>query len=157
MPLLADRKPNTVGYLESRGLKLSGPGKWKTTLCESHGGSDSMRVNTETGGWCCMACGAKGGDALSYVMQVDGLSFIDAAKALGCWQDAPDGHVPRNPRPAGLSAGDALHLLREESRLLGVAWAMQRAGHQLSEAESQRALEAVGRINLISGGLDGAH
>jgi hypothetical protein len=157
MPLVRERMPGTLEIRERYGHRTSGRGKWLTGECPFHGGSDSLRVNTETNGWCCMACGAKGGDALAYVMQLDGLGFVDAAKQLGCWEDAPDGRVPRNPRPAGLSAGDALHLLREEARLVGVAAAMVGAGQRLADTERQRVLEAVGRINLISGGLDAAH
>ena len=61
-----------------------------------------MRVNTQTGAYCCMAgCGARGGDVLAYHMAAHGLAFVDAAKALGAWID--DGRLPpsrptrRNP------------------------------------------------------------
>lgn len=47
--------PDTESYFEAEGFDLKGPGKWKTTRCDFHGGSDSMRVNTEGGGWVCMA------------------------------------------------------------------------------------------------------
>ena len=60
--------PEPVGYFEERGLVLTGPAraKWRTTACTFHGGSDSMRINTQTGAWVCMAgCGAKGGDVLA--------------------------------------------------------------------------------------------
>ena len=54
--------PDPVAFYESHGLKLTGRGKWRTTSCTFHGGSDSMRVNTETGAFACMAgCGARGG------------------------------------------------------------------------------------------------
>jgi hypothetical protein len=157
MPVARERIPHTREVLEQHGQRPQGRGDWLTFGCELHGGSDSLRVNTKTNGWCCMACGAKGGDAIAYVMQLDGIGFVDAAKQLGCWDEAAHGPAPSNPRPAGLSAPDALYLLREEARLIGTAWAMQRAGHVLTDAESERALQAVGRINLISGGLDAAH
>ena len=41
--------PDAVGYYESEGLKLTGRGKWRTTECKFHGGSDSMRINTDSG------------------------------------------------------------------------------------------------------------
>lgn len=94
--------PEPLTYFEDAGLRLIGSGKWKTTRCEFHGGSDSLRINTETGGWCCMACGAKGGDVLAYHRQANGLDFIGAAKDLGAWQDN-DGKEPtpaRAPRKA---------------------------------------------------------
>ena len=39
----------------------------------------------ERGAFKCMTCGAKGGDLLAFHMRRHGLSFIDAAKALGAW------------------------------------------------------------------------
>ena len=84
-----DRLPNPAEYFDDRGFTLSGPrsAKWKTTRCPFHGGSDSMRVNVHSGGWCCMNCGAKGGDVLSFEMQLTGAEFVPAAKALGAWID----------------------------------------------------------------------
>ncbi len=46
-----ERMPDPVSYFEGEGLKLSGPGKWKTTGCTFHGGSDSMRINVASGAW----------------------------------------------------------------------------------------------------------
>ena len=57
--------PDAVGYYESEGLKLTGRGKWRTTECKFHGGSNSMRVNVATGAFRCMNCGARGGDVLA--------------------------------------------------------------------------------------------
>ncbi len=58
-----DRKslPDSTAYFSSCGLELRGPrhSVWKTAPCQFHGGSDSMRINTVTGGWICMACGEK--------------------------------------------------------------------------------------------------
>ena len=77
-----EKLPDPVSYYESQGLALLGSHRstWKTTECRFHGGSDSMRVNTVTGAWVCMACGVKGGDVLSYLMLSNGMEFIDAAK-----------------------------------------------------------------------------
>ena len=63
---MRDRLPDPVSFFEAEGLTLTGPGKWKTTRCDFHDGSDSMRVNSESGAWRCMNCGAKGGDVLAY-------------------------------------------------------------------------------------------
>ena len=79
-----DLLPDPLTYFEKQGLQLHGRTKWRTGCCVFHGGSDSMRFNTETGGYVCMAgCGAKGGDVLAYHMQAHGLSFVDAARELG--------------------------------------------------------------------------
>ena len=66
--------PDALTYFENRGLTLKGPpsAKWKSTACNFHGGSDSMRVNMASGAWVCMSCDAKGGDVLSYEMQASG-------------------------------------------------------------------------------------
>ena len=74
--------PDPVSYFENQGLTLKGPNraKWKTTACNFHGGSDSMRVNTENGAWVCMSCGEKGGDVLAYEIKVSGAEFQDATK-----------------------------------------------------------------------------
>lgn len=77
--------PAAPEYIEQQGLKVVGRGKWVTTECRIHGGSDSMRWNLHSGGWVCMACGAKGGDVLAHHMAWCGLSFLDAAKELGAW------------------------------------------------------------------------
>ena len=89
MPFDRTLLPDPVTYFENQGLTLKGPrsAKWKTTVCNFHGGSDSMRVNVATGAWVCMSCGEKGGDVLAYEIKDGGREFVDAAKALGCWVD----------------------------------------------------------------------
>jgi len=49
MSFSRDNLPDPTTYFEGVGLNLRGPGKWKTTRCEFHGGSDSLRVNTRDG------------------------------------------------------------------------------------------------------------
>jgi DNA primase len=46
----------------------------------------SLRVNVETGGYRCMACGTKGGDVLAFHRARYGLSFMQAARDLGAWR-----------------------------------------------------------------------
>ncbi len=111
-----DRLPDPISYFEAQGFPLRGPGLWRTARCDFHGGSDSLRINTRSGGWCCMACGAKGGDVLAFHMQHHGLNFYEAAKALDCWS----GDAPQRPRgPADLSDRDRLELVAWE---LQIAW-----------------------------------
>ena len=123
-------------------------GKWRTTECRFHGGRDSMRINTSTGAFCCMAgCGARGGDVLAYHMAERGLSFTDAAKALGAWVD--DGRAAPT-RPAPLPARDALQLLAAESNLIAVAAANLAHGVALAHVDLARLLQAAGRITRIA-------
>ena len=144
-----DALPDAQTFYEERGLKLNGPSraKWKTTRCEFHGGSDSMRVNTKTGAWVCMAgCGAKGGDVLAYHMAADGVDFITAAKELGCWQD--DGK-PAPVRPSGLSARAALELLRPSVYLVFVAAGNLAQGVVLTNNDREKLADASAQILKI--------
>ena len=89
MSFIRDRLPDALDYFAREGLELSARGKWRTARCVFHDGSDSMRINTQTGGFCCMVCEAKGGDVLAFHMQRHGLGFVDACKALGAWEGQP--------------------------------------------------------------------
>jgi hypothetical protein len=141
--------PDPGNYFENQGLTLKGPrsAKWKTTTCNFHGGSDSMRINLATGAWVCMSCGEKGGDVLSHHMAAHGLEFIEAAKALGCWQDDGKPHAPQKPKP--LSPGAALSVLAFECTLVAVAAGNIAHGVQLTPADLNRVLQAAGRVNFI--------
>ena len=78
-----------ANYYKEQGLKLIGGGEWKDALCPFHDDSKpSLRVRLDSGGFKCMACGARGGDILAFHMQRYGLGFIAAAKQLGAWRAA---------------------------------------------------------------------
>lgn len=148
MTFIRENLPDTRSYFESEGLPLQGHGKWLTGRCDFHGGSDSMRVNTASGGWCCMACGASGGDVLAYHMQAHNLDFIDAAKALGAWQE--DGKPARPHRPKPLPASQAIQVLAFESTLTAIAAGNIAHGIHLTDADRSRLYVAAQRINTIS-------
>ena len=44
MPFDRRNLPDAVSYYESEGLKLTSRGKWRTTECKFHGGSDAMAL-----------------------------------------------------------------------------------------------------------------
>ena len=144
-----DQLPAPAAYFESQGHKLVGPksAKWKTTNCTFHGGSDSMRVNIASGGWCCMACPAKGGDVLAHYMAEHGVDFVTAAKALGAWQD--DGQPARPARPRQLPAASAIEVLQFEVTLTAVAAGNLAHGVQLTDVDRTRLLLAAQRITGI--------
>ncbi len=140
--------PDAVGYYESEGLKLTGRGKWRTTECKFHGGSDSMRINTDSGAFACMAgCGARGGDVLVYHMAQHGLEFVEAAKALGAWID--DGRPTTQHKPSPLSPRQALEVLAVEANLVAIAAANVAHGVVLSQVDLSRVLTASGRITRL--------
>jgi CHC2 zinc finger len=142
-----DRLPDSADYFEEHGMRLTGPGVWKTTGCVFHGGSDSMRVNTKTGGWCCMACEAKGGDVLSFHMQAYGLEFVDAAKAIGCWID--DDKPVKQQKPAPLPPRQALQVISFEATLTAIAAGNIARGVALTDVDLARVMAACNRITRL--------
>ena len=141
--------PDPATYFEVRGQELSGSrgSKWKTTSCIFHGGSDSMRINTATGAWVCMACNEKGGDVLAYQMAATGAEFVDAAKAIGAWVDDGKPYTPQKPSP--LSPRAALSVLAFEATFVAVAAGNVAQGVVLTDVDLARLMTAVGRINLL--------
>jgi CHC2 zinc finger len=142
--------PDTATYFENQGLPLKGSrsAKWKTTTCNFHGGSDSMRVNVATGAWVCMSCGEKGGDVLAYEIKDGGREFVDAAKALGCWVD--DGRLPLQTKPTPLSPRLALSVMAFESTLTAVAAGNVAHGVMLTDSDRARLMVAANRINRLA-------
>ena len=140
-----DRLPDVVSYFEGAGLTLAGPSraKWKTAACTFHGGSDSLRINTTSGAWVCMACGAKGGDVLAYHQAAHGLEFVDAAKALGAWVE--DGKPTTPHRPAPLPPRAALQVLGFEATLTAVAAGNMARGVALNDVDLLRLMVAANR------------
>lgn len=79
--------PHPADYFAQQGLKLTGGGEWRNAICPFHDDTKpSLRVRLDTGGFCCMACGAHGGDVLAFHQQRYGLSFKQAAQQLGAWR-----------------------------------------------------------------------
>lgn len=126
---LKHQLPDPHGYYaDIAGLPLTGKGKWRTTRCDNHGGSDSMRVNFQTGAFVCMAgCGARGGDVLAYHMAAHGLGFVEAARELGAYVDdgKPYTGSTRPPQPSAralhqLAADDLYFCADVVSALRGV-------------------------------------
>ena len=142
-----EQLPDALNYFESQGLTLTGRGKWRTTACKFHGGSDSMRVNVASGGFICMSCGVKGGDVLAYHMAAHELDFIKAAQALGAWQEDGKPNGPHRPKP--LPAGDALRVLAFESLLTAVAAGNIAHGVHLNDTDRARLMVASKRITTI--------
>lgn len=145
------RLPDPLTYYESQGLTLSKGSKWITTSCQFHGGSDSMRINLESGSFVCMAgCGASGGDVLGYHRALHQDDFVSACKSLGCWIE--DGkQTAKPPRPTPLPARDALEILAFESLLVAGTASSMGNGYQLTENDKQRLFIASGRIQQIHG------
>jgi DNA primase len=147
MPLNRASLPSIESYCESHGIQLVGRGQWRTGSCPIHGGSDSLRVNTASNGWCCMACGAKGGNAVALHMAVTGLDFVAAAKDLGSWNE---GDMPRTRRPTLFSAQDALTVLHADLHLIAVIVGDLRRGVLPAQADWDAFLAAASRVLHIA-------
>lgn len=141
--------PDTYSYFSGQGLNLMGAhsAKWKTTACQFHGGSDSMRINTQSGGWCCMSCGESGGDVLAYHLKLHSLEFVDAARQLGAWID--DGKPQRLQKTTPLSPRAALEVIGFECTVVAVAAGNVAHGVSLTDTDKARVLAAAGRINRL--------
>ncbi len=144
-----DRLPDAVSYFENQGLALKGPGKLKTTRCNFHDGSDRMRINTASGAWVCMNCGAKGGDVLAYEMQSTGTEFVQAAQELGAWVD--DGRPPATTKPTSLPPRAALEVLAFETMIVALMAADMVKGNAPAREDLKRLHTAVGRIQALAG------
>lgn len=149
MPFDRTLLPDPITYFENQGLTLKGPrsAKWKTTTCNFHGGSDSMRAHVATGAWVCMACGTKGGDVLSHFMLSKGIEFVDAAKELGAWTGNDSPHIKH--KPAGLSPRAAMEVLSSEALIAAVAAANVASGVVLTQRDLDRLLLASNRITKL--------
>jgi len=67
-------RPNGSGYAQVR--------------CPIHGEDNpSLSIHMERGNWRCFACGKAGGDALELYRRARGLSFTEAARELGAWEE----------------------------------------------------------------------
>lgn len=152
MSFKRDRLPEPVNYYDAQGLTMVGPRSaiWRTTECKFHGGSDSMRINTQTGAFVCMAgCGARGGDILAFHMALHGSEFAEAAKALGAWIE--DGTPRVHIKPTALPPRAALEVLGFEATVVAVAAGNLAKGFMLTDTDRHRLLVCAGRINRIVG------
>jgi DNA primase len=147
-----DLLPDWPEYADREGLTLHGRGKWRSTLCPFHDDSSpSLRVNTAGGGWCCMSCGASGGDVLAFHMRLHGLEFIEAAKALRAWHD--DGkHSAQRPRT--LSTRDGLELLYQDAMVFFVVGCDWKNGKTPSKAELDSVAAAARRVLVVYEGVN---
>jgi hypothetical protein len=80
--------PSPESFWASHGITLKPKKGWMMAKCIFHDDHHaSLGINTETGGFFCHACGAKGGDVLSAHQLLVGCDFVTAAKALGAWEE----------------------------------------------------------------------
>lgn len=105
---------NPVDYYASRvqDFKPNRPG-WQNVRCVFHGdNTPSLAINSETGGYLCFGCGAKGGDIISFEMALNHCNFNDAIQTLKNFAGLPD-YAKRIPvKPTPRREGDVAKLKR---------------------------------------------
>lgn len=149
-----DLIPDWLAYADQLGITVEGRGTWRSILCDFHDDQRaSLRINSKSGGWCCMSCGASGGDTLAHYMQRSGLDFIDAAKTLGAWDESATGQV-KAQRPRTLSARDGLELLYADAMVLFVIGSDIGQGKTPTAAERASAAAASRRVLVVFEGVD---
>ena len=142
--------PDALAYCDRVGLPLIPPrGKWRSTRCDLCGASKAMRINTESNGWCCMACLAHGGSMLDLHMQLTGLDFVAAARDLGAYIDDDQLHRG-STKPRSISAPDSLELLYQDALLIWVAGQNIAYGVVLTAADLADITAATRRVLWIS-------
>lgn len=83
-----DSLPSSTTYYAAEGIRLVGGGEWRSALCPFHADKKpSLRIRLETGAFRCMACSAKGGDVLAFHRLRYGMTFVEAARDLGAWEE----------------------------------------------------------------------
>ena len=146
---LRDQLPDPVSYYESEGLTLQRGNKWSTTRCEFHGGSDSLRINTDSGAFVCMAgCGARGGDVLAYHMAAHGMGFVDAAKALRAYREDGRVHSGSN-KPAPVPARAMLEVVGFELTVCAMVLSDALEGN-LTDNDFDRFRDSASRVIYVA-------
>jgi DNA primase len=91
-------------------LQRKGPAKYATGHEPAHTSSSGtcLVIWADAGRWKCMSCG-KGGDAVTWVMAIQGVSALAAMRYLAERFGAPQGwHPPRRQRTAPPAAPPAI-------------------------------------------------
>ena len=96
-----------------------------------------------------MNCGAKGGDVLAYAMQLHGLGFVEAARALGAYVDDGQPHKGAT-QAATLPARDAMQLAAQEVLLALVVISDIQRGVIPSVDDWRRFLRSASRLDLLA-------
>lgn len=144
-----EQLPDPLAYFDAEGVPLRGPGTWKTGPCHFHGGSDSLRVNVKSGGWCCMNCMVKGGDVLAYAMQRHGLEFAEAARTLGAYVDDDRPHQGQD-KPTTLSARAAMELAALDLQIALLVMSDVRAGQVPNDVDWQSFIGCTSRVAALA-------
>ena len=147
--LTFENLPDPISYYESQGHRFKSKGKWMTTDCPFHGGSDSFRVHAASGAFKCMNCLKHGGGIVSHYMQYHDVDSKQAGIALGIWKERFNSRVTSKPSP--IPASKLLELLCFEVQLVWNELTRIKLNKTLSSDDSERVRTAAQRILWIAG------
>lgn len=84
-----ERLSDPEGYYRTHMDKLHVRGDWADCRCPLHDDKNpSLSVNLKHGGFKCRGCDASGSSIVDFHMRLNSMSFVDAARALGAWEDS---------------------------------------------------------------------
>jgi len=145
---MKENLPEPCAFYEGEGLSLKGRGLWRMTSCPFHGGSDSFSINAQSGGFKCWACGAHGGDVLSFLMQRYGVGFVEGARKLGAWHE--DGTAYRGRRkPLPMSPRELLDIAINEAHVVWVVACDMASRQHIGSPDHERLAIAVSRLERL--------
>lgn len=87
-----DRLPLAVDALALLSIELGRANRagYALVRCPIHGESHpSLSIHLARGNWRCFACGEHGGDVLELYRRARRITFKEAARELGAWDDMP--------------------------------------------------------------------
>lgn len=83
-----DMLPSPETFWASYGITLKSRQDWVMATCIFHDDHHpSLAIYTDTGGFYCHSCGAKGGDVVSAYRLLTGCDFVTAVKTLDAWEE----------------------------------------------------------------------
>jgi hypothetical protein len=141
--------PDPLSYYLGQGLILNGKGTQRSTGCTFHGSRNTLGINIVTGAFLCRAgCGAHGGDVLDYHRAAYGMGFVEAAKALGAYQDNGNPHTG-STRPTSIPARDLLKMVAHELTVITMLIS-DSLGGRLTDPGFERYLQASARVIYVA-------
>ena len=143
--------PAARGFYENEVGQLTKPDRkgWRRGRCPFHQSKSGKSFSVhQDGAFFCHGCGVKGGDIIAFVRKREGLSFQDACKSLGCWEDGTQKREIKFPR------GPLVPYLVFEFEMDGLRHSAEIVDKPKGEVQQLRrfAVEAAERLREIRNG-----
>jgi DNA primase len=108
---MIEGKPDILAVIQSEGIELRRRGRDHWACCPFHmEKSPSFKISEEKQLWYCFGCG-EGGDVITFVQKLHGLSFRDACVHLGI--------APGRPAPIDFHR---LRMMEAQKRFAAAVW-----------------------------------